>query len=59
MPYPIKKFGGGFKVTSANHPSGFSDKPQTKAKARAQQKALYANAAPQKESVKRLSKLVK
>jgi hypothetical protein len=44
MPYKVSKVKGGFKATSPNHPKGFSKKPQTKAKARAQQKALYANA---------------
>ncbi len=30
MPYKIKDEGGGFKVTSPNHPHGFSKKPQSK-----------------------------
>jgi hypothetical protein len=30
MPYKIKDSGGGFKVTSPNHPQGFSKKPQSK-----------------------------
>jgi hypothetical protein len=41
MPYPIRKVKGGYKVYS---PSGAkSKKPMSKAKARKQQKALYAN----------------
>lgn len=40
-PYKIKKVKGGYKVSS---PSGTkSKKPLTKEKARAQQKAIYAN----------------
>ena len=42
MPYRIRKVKGGYKVYS---PSGAkSKKPMSKAKARKQQKALYANA---------------
>jgi hypothetical protein len=41
MPYKIKKVKGGYKVRS---PHGFnSRKPMSKAKARKQQKAIYAN----------------
>lgn len=29
MPYKIKKVKGGEKVTSPNHPQGFSKKPQS------------------------------
>jgi len=59
MPYPIKKVGSGFKVVSKNHPAGFSKKPQTKSQARAQQKALYANAAPAKETATKLKGMIK
>ena len=30
MPYKISRSGSGFKVTSPNHPQGFSKEPQTK-----------------------------
>lgn len=41
MPYKVKKVKGGFKV---NSPHGFkSKKPLSKERARAQQKAIYAN----------------
>lgn len=43
MPYHVKKSGGGYKVTSAKHPHGFSKKPLSKEKARKQQAAIYAN----------------
>ncbi len=45
MPYkvsPVK--GGGFKVTSPNHPQGFSKKPQTKEQAEKQAVAIRINA---------------
>ena len=44
MPYHVKKSDGGYKVTSAKHPSGFSKKPMSKEKAKKQQAAIYANA---------------
>ena len=41
MPYKIKKFGkGGYKVTSPNHPGGFSKKPQSKKQAIKQMVAI-------------------
>lgn len=43
MPYKVKKSGGGYKVTSAKHPHGFSKKPLSKERARKQQAAIYAN----------------
>lgn len=43
MPYKVKKSGKGYKVTSPNHPSGFSKKPLTKKKAQQQQAAIFAN----------------
>ena len=43
MPYKIKKIGKNFRVTSPNHPKGFSKKPQSKAKALAQMRAIQAN----------------
>lgn len=43
MPYKISKKGGGEKVTSPNHPQGFSKKPQSHAKATAQLRAIEAN----------------
>lgn len=43
MPYKIKKSGGGYKVTSPNHKSGFSKKPLSKSKAKKQMAAIYAN----------------
>jgi hypothetical protein len=44
MPYRVSKKGGGYKVTSPNHPQGFSKKPLSKERARKQQAAIYANA---------------
>ncbi len=55
MPYKIKQSGSGYKVTSPNHKSGFSKKPQTKSMARKQQQALYANA-PDTSALKGLTK---
>jgi hypothetical protein len=50
MPYTIKKVKGGYKVRG---PSGYkSKKPLSKARARAQQKALYVHA-PDKKKRKR------
>jgi hypothetical protein len=43
MPYHIEKKGGGYKVTSPNHPGGFSKHPQTKGEAEAQRRAILAN----------------
>ena len=43
MPYKVKKSGDGFKVTSPNHPDGFSRKPQSKKQAEAQRRAIEAN----------------
>ena len=43
MPYKISKKGGGEKVTSPNHPQGFSRRPQSHAKAVAQLRAIEAN----------------
>lgn len=43
MPYKIKSTGGGSKVTSPNHPQGFSKKPQSKAMAKKQLAAIEAN----------------
>lgn len=43
MPYKVKKSGSGYKVFKKGTSKSFSKKPLTKAKARAQQKALYAN----------------
>lgn len=43
MPYKLKKSGGGYKVTSPNHKSGFSKKPLSKGKAKKQLAAIYAN----------------
>jgi hypothetical protein len=48
MPYHVEKKGEGFKVTSPNHPGGFSKKPQTKAQAEAQKRAIYANTKEEK-----------
>ncbi len=33
MPYKISKSGSGFKVTTPNHPQGFSKHPQTEKQA--------------------------
>lgn len=43
MPYVVKKSGKGYKVFKKGSSKSFSKKPLTKAKAEAQQKALYAN----------------
>lgn len=43
MPYKVKKSGSGYKVFKKGTSKSFSKKPLTKTKARAQQKALYAN----------------
>jgi hypothetical protein len=56
MPYKVKKTGAGYKVTSPNHPKGFSSRPQTKTKAQAQQRALYANASETGHSLHRMVK---
>lgn len=49
MPYKIKKFKGGEKVTSPNHPQGFSKKPQSHAEAAAQMRAIQANTKGEKK----------
>ena len=41
MPYDVRKSGKGFKVFSPNGPK--SKKPMTLRRARAQQRAIYAN----------------
>lgn len=43
MPYKIAKSGGGFKVTSPNHPHGFSKHPQSKQMAIKQMVAIKMN----------------
>jgi hypothetical protein len=45
MPYTAKKSGSGYKVFKKGSSKSFSKKPLTKAKAKAQQKALYASEA--------------
>lgn len=50
MPYKIKKFDGGYKVVTPNHPQGFSKKPMSKERAKRQLAAIKANA---KESFER------
>jgi hypothetical protein len=53
MPYKIQKQpNGGYKVVSKYHPTGFSHQVQSLKKAEAQQRALYANAPPEKETPK-------
>jgi hypothetical protein len=52
MPYKVKKVSGGYKVTSANHPGGFSREPMSLERAKAQQAALYVHADPKKEKKK-------
>lgn len=47
MPYKVEKKGVGFKVTSPNHPAGFSKHTQTKGQAEAQERAILANAKPE------------
>lgn len=43
MPYKIKHRGSGFKVTTPNHPQGFSKHPLSKKKAVAQLRAIKMN----------------
>lgn len=43
MPYKIKHRGSGFKVTTPNHPQGFSKHPMSKNKAVAQLRAIKMN----------------
>ena len=43
MPYKIKHSGSGYKVTSPNHPHGFSKKSISKKKAKKQLAAIHAN----------------
>jgi hypothetical protein len=50
MPYKLSKVKGGEKVVSPNHPSGFSKKPQSHAKAAAQMRAIYANTKDEPEA---------
>ena len=45
MPYVVHKSGSGYKVFKKGSSKSFSKKPLTKAKAQAQQKALYASEA--------------
>jgi hypothetical protein len=45
VPYKVSpQKGGGFKVTSPNHPQGFSKMPQSKAQAMKQMVAIMVNA---------------
>ena len=53
MPYHVTPKDGGFKVTSKNHPNGFSKRPLSKTRARKQQAAIYANADPADEAFQR------
>lgn len=43
MPYKVAKSGSGYRVKNKNTGKTYSKKPQSKAKATAQLKALYAN----------------
>ena len=43
MPYKLKECKGGVKVTSPNHPQGFSKKPLTRLQALAQLRAIQVN----------------
>jgi len=43
MPYKLKKFGRGYKVTSPGHKEGFSKKPLTRRQAYQQLKAIFVN----------------
>ncbi len=43
MPYSLRKVKGGWKVGKKGSSKTYSKKPQTKAKAKAQMRALYAN----------------
>lgn len=43
MPYKIKKKGSGYRVTSPNHPHGFSKHSMTKKRAKKQLAAIMAN----------------
>lgn len=40
MPYKVSKKGSGYKVTTPNHPQGFSKKAQTAKEAYAQKAAI-------------------
>jgi hypothetical protein len=42
MPYKLAKPRGGYKVTSPNHPHGFSKHPMSKKKALSQMRLLEA-----------------
>ena len=43
MPYEVRKVQGGFKVFKKGSSKAYSKKAQSKAKAEAQMRALYAN----------------
>lgn len=43
MPYKIAKSGSGYKVKNKNSGKTYSGKPMTKAKAKKQMAAIYAN----------------
>jgi hypothetical protein len=43
MPYKVRHTGSGFKVTTPNHPQGFSKKPLPKKRALAQLAAIKMN----------------
>lgn len=43
MPYHISNSGSGYKVTSPNHPHGFSKHPQSKEMAHKQMVAIMVN----------------
>lgn len=40
MPYSLRRIKGGVKVVTPNHPNGFSKKPMTLRKAKAQLRAI-------------------
>lgn len=43
MPYEIRKVNGGYKVGHKGQDKTYSDKPMSKAKAKRQMRAMYAN----------------
>lgn len=43
MPYDVKKVKGGYKVVNKETGKTYSKKPQSKATAEAQRRAMYAN----------------
>ncbi len=53
MPYKIKKKEGGYKVTTPNHPEGFSKKPQSKEGAIKQMVAIKENSGEEKGEAKK------